>query len=77
MEAARDLVARVLAAELAAGVQDGKDNRHSGQAGVGLDAHRDAAAVVGDFDDVALFDLDLDVVAVARQASSMELSTIS
>ena len=33
----------------------------------GLHAHRDAASVVGDLDDVTLFDLDLDVVAVAGQ----------
>ena len=67
MQAAGHLVTRVLAAELAAGVQDGKDDGDGGQAGVGLDAHRDAAAVVGHFDDVAFFDLDLDVVAVAGQ----------
>ena len=67
MQAAGHLIARVLAAELAAGVQDGKDHCDSRKSGVGLHAHRDAAAVVGDLDDVALFDLDLDVVAVAGQ----------
>ena len=67
VQAAGYLVARVLAAELAAGVQDGKDDGDRRQPGVGLDAHRDAAPVVGDLDDVALFDLDLDVVAVAGQ----------
>ena len=67
VQAAGHLVARVLAAELAAGVQDGKDHRDSRQPGVGLHAHRNAASVVGDLHDIALFDLDLDVVAVAGQ----------
>ena len=36
----------VLAAELAAGVQDGVDDGDGRQAGVGLNVHRDAAAVI-------------------------------
>ena len=67
VEAAGHLVAGVLAAELAAGVQDGVDDGDGGQAGVGLDVHGDAAAVVGDLDDVILQDLDLDVVTVTGQ----------
>ena len=67
VQAAGHFVAGVLAAELAAGVQDGVDNGDGGQAGVGLDVHRDAAAVVGDLDDVVLQDLDLDVVTVTGQ----------
>jgi len=67
VQAAGHLVAGVLAAELAAGVQDGVDDGDGGQAGVGLDVHGDAAAVVGDLDDVVLQDLDLDVVTVTGQ----------
>ena len=39
VQAAGHLVAGVLAAELAAGVQDGVDDGDGGQAGVGLDVH--------------------------------------
>ena len=46
VQAAGDLVAP--AAELAAGVQDGKDHLQGGLAGLGLDVHGDAAAVVHD-----------------------------
>ena len=68
VQAAGHLVTGVLAAELAAGVQDGVDNGDSRQAGIGLNVHGDAAAVIGDLNDVVLQDLDLDVVAVARQS---------
>ena len=48
-------------------MQDGVDDGDGGQAGVGLDVHGDAAAVVGDLDDIVLQDLDLDVVTVTGQ----------
>ena len=67
VQAAGHLVAGVLAAELAAGVQDGVNDGDGGQAGVGLNVHRDAAAVIRDLNDVVFQDLDLDVVAVAGQ----------
>ena len=44
VEAAGHLVAA--AAELAAGVEDGEHHLQGGQAGLGLDVHGDAAAVV-------------------------------
>lgn len=65
VEAAGHLVAA--AAELTAGVEDGVDNLQGGPPGLGLDVHGDAAAVVGDGDDVALPDDDVDLVAVAGQ----------
>jgi hypothetical protein len=46
VEAAGDLVAA--AAEFAAGVQHGVHHLKRGLAGLGLDVHGDAAAVVGD-----------------------------
>ena len=67
MQAAGHLVAGVLAAELTAGVQHGKDDGDGGDAHFGLDVHRDAAAVVGDLDDIALLDGHLDVGAVTGQ----------
>ena len=65
MQAAGDLVA--LAAELAAGVQDGIHHRHRGDTHFGMDAHGDTAAVIGHADDVPLQDLGLDMGAVAGQ----------
>ena len=65
VEAAGDLVAA--AAELAAGVEDGVNDLQSGLAGLGLDVHGDAAAVVHHGDGVALVDGDLDLRAVACQ----------
>ena len=65
VQAAGDLVAP--AAELAAGVQDGKDHLQGGLAGLLLDVHGDAAAVVHDLDDVARLDAHLNVGAVAGQ----------
>ena len=68
MQAAGHLVAGVLAAELAAGVEDGIDDGDGRQTGISLDVHGDAAAIVRDLNDVALQDLDLDVVAVTGQS---------
>ena len=67
VQAAGHLIAGVLAAELAAGVQDGVNDGDGGQAGIGLNVHGDAAAVIRDLNDVVLEDLHLDVVAVAGQ----------
>ena len=55
------------AAELAAGVQNSVHHRDSRQAGLLLDAHGDAAAVIGHADDLAGQDLDLDFVTEAGQ----------
>ena len=68
VQAAGHLVAGVLAAELAAGVEDGIDDGDGRQTGISLDVHGDAAAIVRDLNDVALQDLDLDVVAVTGQS---------
>ena len=65
MEAAGNLVAA--SAELAAGMEDGVNDLQSGLAGLGLDVHGDAAAVVHHGDGITLVDLDDDVGAVARQ----------
>ena len=54
VQAAGHLVAGVLAAELAAGVEDGVDDGDGRQAGVCLNIHGDAAAIVRDLNDVAL-----------------------
>ena len=54
VQTAGHLVAGVLAAELTACVQDGIDDGDGGQTGIGLDIHGDAAAVVGDLNDVIL-----------------------
>ena len=67
VQAAGHLVTGILAAELAAGVEDGVNNGDSGQAGIRLDIHGDAAAVIRDLNDVVLEDLDLNVVAVTGQ----------
>ena len=68
VQAAGHLVAGILAAELAAGVQHGIDDGHCGNAHLGLDVHRNAAAVVGDLDDVVLLDGHLNMGAVAGQS---------
>ena len=68
VQAAGHLVAGILAAELAAGVEDGIDDGDGRQTGISLDVHGDAAAIVRDLNDVALQDLDLDVVAVTGQS---------
>ena len=56
------------AAELAAGVQLGHDDLDAGQAGLGLDVDRDAAAVVAHLDRAVVVQHDLDVVAVTGRA---------
>ena len=65
VQAARDLVA--LPAEFTAGVQDGIDHRHRRDAHFGVDAHGDAAAVIGDTDDIPLQYFGFDVGTVACQ----------
>ena len=63
VQAAGDLVAP--AAELAACVQHGENDLKCALAGLLLNVYGDAAAVIGDGDDIAgLYD-DLDAVAVA------------
>ena len=65
VEAAGDLIPA--AAELAAGVEDGKDHLQGGPSGLGLNVHGDAAAVVGDGNGVPRIDRDGDIRAVTRQ----------
>ena len=55
------------AAELAAGVQLGEHDLDAGQAGLRLDVHRDAAAVVAHLDGGVGVQHDLDPVAVAAE----------
>jgi len=55
------------AAELAAGVEPRVDELDPGQAGPGLDVHRDPAAVVPDLDGAVGVQLDLDARAVAAE----------
>ena len=66
MEAAGHLVPA--AAELAAGVEDGKDYLQGGLARLGLDIHRNAPAVVGNGDGIARVDSHSDIGAVAGQS---------
>ena len=65
VEAAGDLIAS--AAELSAGVEHGVHHLQGGLAGLGLDVHGDAPAVVRDGDGVARVDLHQNVGAEARQ----------
>ena len=65
MEAAGHLVAPT--AELAAGMKDREHHLQRGTPGLGLDIHRDTAAVVSDSDGVPGIDGHRDVGAVARQ----------
>ena len=65
VQAAGDLIAP--AAELAARVQDGKDDLERGTSGLRLNVHGDAAAVIDDGDGVVGIDLHGDVRAVARE----------
>ena len=65
MQAAGDLIAA--AAEFAARMQDRIDDLERGAAGLGLNVHGDAAAVIGDGDGVAGVDRHGDVGAVARE----------
>ncbi len=65
------------AAELATGVQDREDDLDGGTALAGHDVDGDAAAVVDHAHATVGEQGDVDGVAVAGQASSTELSTIS
>ena len=65
VETAGDLVAPT--AELAAGVEDGVHYLQGGLAGLGLDVHGDATAIVHHGDGVPLVDSHQDVGAVAGQ----------
>ena len=65
VQAAGDLIAA--AAEFAARMQDRIDDLERGAAGLGLNVHGDAAAVIGDGDGVAGIDRHGDVGAVARK----------
>ena len=67
VQTAGHLVAGILAAELAAGVQHGVDNGDSRDAQLGLDVHGDAAAIVRYLNDIAGLDGHLDMGAVACQ----------
>ena len=48
-------------------MEDGKNHLQGGQAGLGLDVHGDATAIVGDSNGVALVDGDGDLIAEAGQ----------
>ena len=65
VQTAGDLVA--LAAELAARVQHGQTDLHGRAVQLGMNAHREAAAVVPNLAGAVLMQDDLDVGAVARQ----------
>ena len=65
VQAAGDLIAA--AAEFAARMQDRIDDLERGAAGLGLNVHGDAAAVIGDGDGVAGVDRHGNVGAVARE----------
>ena len=75
MQSAGDLVS--LAAELAASVEDGHDDLERRLLELGLLVDRNTSTVVGDGDGVVGVNHNLDLRAVAGQASSTELSTIS
>ena len=65
VQAAGDLIAP--AAEFAARVQHGEHDLQRGLAGLRLNIHGDAAAVIADADDIAGLDGELDVAAVTRE----------
>ena len=65
VKTAGDLVAP--AAELAAGVEHGVDHLKGGLAGLALNVHGDAAAVIGDADDVPGLYHNFDVAAISGQ----------
>ena len=67
VQPAGDLVRRVLAAELAAGVQLRQHNRERGHPLVGHRVDRDAGAVVADGDGVVRMERYLDLVVAARE----------
>ena len=66
VQTAGDLVA--VAAELTAGVQDGQDDRHGGDAHLFVHAHRDTASVILDADNIAREYLNIDIRAEARES---------
>ena len=59
VQTAGDLVAA--AAELASGVEHGEYHRHRRKSRLAVNAYRYASSVVGDADDVALLDHDVDL----------------
>mgnify|MGYP006962771933 CR=1 FL=1 len=77
VQTASHFVAGILAAKLAAGMQHGIHNRDSRDAQFGLDIHRDTAAVITDFNDIARLMVTSIWVQYPASASSMALSTIS
>ena len=66
VQTAGDLVA--VAAELTAGVQDGQNDRHGGDAHLFVHAHRDTASVILDADNIAREYLNIDIRAEARKS---------
>ena len=75
MQAAGNLAA--LAAEFAAGVQDGQNHLDRGDFLFGMLVDGDAAAVVDDRDGIILVNGHVDLGAKPANASSTELSTTS
>ena len=67
VQTASHFVAGILAAELTAGVQHGIYDCDGRDAQLGLDVHGDAAAVIGNFDDITRFDRYFDMGAVPSQ----------
>ena len=65
VQATRDLV--TFAAELAAGMQHGQADLHGRTMQLGMNAHREAPAIVPDLAGAVLVQDDLDMGAVARQ----------
>jgi len=65
VQATRDLV--TFAAELATGVQHGQADLHSRAMQLGMNAHRETAAIVPNLAGAVLVQDDLDMGAVARQ----------
>ena len=65
MQATGDLV--TFAAELATGVQHGQADLHSRAMQLGMNAHRETAAIVPNLAGAVLVQDDLDMGAVARQ----------
>ena len=66
MQTAGDFVA--VAAELTAGVQDGQDDRHGGDAHLFVHSHGDTASVILDADNIAREYLNIDIRAEARES---------
>ena len=68
VQTASHFVAGILAAKLAAGMQHGIHDRDSRDAQFGLDIHRDTAAVITDFNDIARLDGHFNMGAVPGQS---------